>query len=212
MWIFVLIFWKLFSDIISEIALHSNSLYFIQKSSVDVNITRKVCLMILSPAILDFSSWGCRLCTSLRVRVSFKHTLCAFSGRRSVCGMSRLYLASSTVMVPSKHTCPVNWKKRYLVLLTGSLNVYQKSKQLCLHESPDFLEGSWNKDGGRLFYPVKSVCGSLPCPPYKDDMLYRALFKQIMSVDLSIYTSHYLYAMLHISVMIEQYSTRNMYT
>ncbi|XP_022301151.2 uncharacterized protein LOC111109364 [Crassostrea virginica] len=87
------------------------------------------------------------------------------------CAVCRTHLASSTIMVPGKHTCPVKWQKQYSGLLTASRHVYQKSEYLCLHEDPDFLEGSRNKDDGRLFYPVKSVCGSLPCPPYEDDML-----------------------------------------
>ena len=87
------------------------------------------------------------------------------------CAVCRTHMASSTIMVPGKHTCPVKWQKQYSGLLTASRHVYQKSEYLCLHEDPDFLEGSRNKDDGRLFYPVKSVCGSLPCPPYEDDML-----------------------------------------
>ena len=87
------------------------------------------------------------------------------------CAVCRTHLASSTIMIPGKHTCPVKWQKQYSGLLTASRHIYQKSEYLCLHEDPDFLEGSRNKDDGRLFYPVKSVCGSLPCPPYEDDML-----------------------------------------
>ena len=87
------------------------------------------------------------------------------------CAVCHSHLASSTIMVPGKRTCPSQWQKQYSGLLTASRYTYQKSEYLCLHEDPDFVEGSFHSDNGRLFYPVKSVCGSLPCPPYGNGKL-----------------------------------------
>lgn len=39
------------------------------------------------------------------------------------------------------------------------------SNYACMDANPE-KKGSNVNHEGRLFYPVESVCGSLPCPPY----------------------------------------------
>lgn len=87
------------------------------------------------------------------------------------CAVCRVKMASSSVMIPGKRTCPTYWRKQYAGFLTASWHNYQSTEYLCLDDDPDFIEGSRRDDNGRLFYPVKSVCGALPCPPYENNIL-----------------------------------------
>lgn len=78
---------------------------------------------------------------------------------------------SSTIMIPGKRSCPVHWRKQYSGILTADRYKYHVSEYLCLDDNPDAIEGSENDDNGRLFYPVRTICGSLPCPPYRQHNL-----------------------------------------
>ncbi|XP_062571916.1 short-chain collagen C4-like [Saccostrea cucullata] len=90
------------------------------------------------------------------------------------CAVCFVHHASSSMMIPAKHSCPLGWTKQYSGFLTSDSSltnpVYYGSEYLCLHGNPEYMtDGArqYNNDG-RLFFPVQAVCGSLPCPPYKD--------------------------------------------
>lgn len=87
------------------------------------------------------------------------------------CAVCRTKMASSTIMIPGKRSCPIHWQKQYTGILTANWYDYQESEYLCIDEDPDYVEGSRRNENGRLFYPVKTVCGSLPCPPYENGNL-----------------------------------------
>lgn len=87
------------------------------------------------------------------------------------CAVCRTKMASSTIMIPGKRSCPIHWQKQYTGILTASWYDYQESEYLCIDEDPDYVEGSRRNENGRLFYPVKTVCGSLPCPPFENGNL-----------------------------------------
>jgi hypothetical protein len=76
-------------------------------------------------------------------------------------------------MIPSKTSCPTGWNEEYHGFLTSEAAVdgWAQHEFLCLHEDAEWLtEGARQKNyNGRLFYPVKTQCGSLPCPPYIND-------------------------------------------
>jgi hypothetical protein len=71
-------------------------------------------------------------------------------------------------MIPGKLSCPAGFMKQYQGFLTANDYGSQKSEYLCVDDNPDFLEGSRQNENGKLFYPVITVCGTLPCPPYKN--------------------------------------------
>ncbi|XP_052679758.1 short-chain collagen C4-like [Crassostrea angulata] len=87
------------------------------------------------------------------------------------CAVCQTKRASSTIMIPGKRSCPIHWQKQYTGILTANWYDYQESEYLCIDEDPDYVEGSRRNENGRLFYPVKTVCGSLPCPPYENGNL-----------------------------------------
>ncbi|XP_062572588.1 short-chain collagen C4-like [Saccostrea cucullata] len=87
------------------------------------------------------------------------------------CAVCHAKMATSSMMIPAKQSCPTGWSKQYSGLLTSNYYSYSTLEYLCVDEDPDFIERSRQNENGRLFYPVKTVCGSLPCPPYKNDSL-----------------------------------------
>lgn len=86
------------------------------------------------------------------------------------CAVCSAKTASAIMMLPAKVTCPDDWVIQYAGFLTSEqvITNWRPSEYLCLHEDSEYLtEGSRQHNmNGRLFYPVKAVCGSLPCPPY----------------------------------------------
>lgn len=83
--------------------------------------------------------------------------------------------SSSIIMIPAKTTCPVGWTTEYFGVLTANCehSSYVQHEYLCVDEDAEYLqEGTRQQDyNGRLFYPVKAKCGSLPCPPYQQAQL-----------------------------------------
>ncbi|XP_062619876.1 short-chain collagen C4-like [Saccostrea cucullata] len=80
---------------------------------------------------------------------------------------------ASTMMIPAKTACPTGWTTQYSGVLTTEDDDHHGSDFLCLDGNPEYMtEGSRMKDyNGKLFYPVRAVCGSLPCPPYSSHQL-----------------------------------------
>ncbi|KAK3083770.1 hypothetical protein FSP39_002887 [Pinctada imbricata] len=77
-------------------------------------------------------------------------------------------------MVPAKSSCPTGWKIQYTVFLTTHYDGFQKSEYICTDNDPEYIEGTRiNNFDGKLFYPVKTVCGSLPCPPYTNGTIVK---------------------------------------
>ncbi|XP_061178229.1 short-chain collagen C4-like [Saccostrea echinata] len=87
------------------------------------------------------------------------------------CSVCHVKMATSSMMIPAKRSCPTGWTKQYSGLLTANYYKYSKLEYLCVDEDPDSVERSRQNENGRLFYPVKTVCGSLPCPPYKNSTM-----------------------------------------
>lgn len=87
------------------------------------------------------------------------------------CAVCLAKMSATTLMFPAKRTCPPSWIKQYSGFLGSNYYDYGKNEYLCLDENPDYIERSRENIAGLFLYPVKSVCGSLPCPPYKNSTL-----------------------------------------
>ncbi|CAC5379447.1 unnamed protein product [Mytilus coruscus] len=86
------------------------------------------------------------------------------------CAVCKVRAATSTLMIPAKRSCPLNWTLQYKgVIATGNDKEYA-SDFVCIDENPEYFEGTrMNNFDGRTLYPISAQCGSLPCPPYKQD-------------------------------------------
>ena len=91
------------------------------------------------------------------------------------CASCLLTHASSVIMIPAKTTCPTGWTVQYSGVLTADANWPDHTGRefLCVDGNPEYMtEGARMKDyNGHLFFPVRAVCGSLPCPPYSNQQL-----------------------------------------
>jgi hypothetical protein len=66
----------------------------------------------------------------------------------------------------------LHWDIEYTgKLASGSYKHAAASQYICLDNKPEVLEHGSADDNGKLFYAVKTVCGSLPCPPYTNNAL-----------------------------------------
>ncbi|KAJ8300413.1 hypothetical protein KUTeg_021932 [Tegillarca granosa] len=84
-------------------------------------------------------------------------------------------------MIPAKDRChSYGWHLEYRGYLMTQYYSHGASNYVCVDAKPDTIGSRSNKDS-RLFYPVESICGSLPCPPYvKHRELTCALYNYII--------------------------------
>lgn len=57
------------------------------------------------------------------------------------------------------------WHREYRGYLMIQGNGQGASNYICVDARPEKI-GTNTNHNGRVFYPVESICGSLPCPPY----------------------------------------------
>ena len=70
-------------------------------------------------------------------------------------------------MIPGRNHCTNGWKFEYNgKLASGSEDEVAASQYVCVDSNPEVFERSGTGKNGKLFYPVRASCGSLPCPPY----------------------------------------------
>ncbi|XP_063436745.1 uncharacterized protein LOC134718183 [Mytilus trossulus] len=75
-----------------------------------------------------------------------------------------------SIMIPGRKTCYNGWTKEYEgILMAGSTVHVAASEYACVDKATEVIAGGSKNDNGKLFYPVITSCGSLKCPPYKQD-------------------------------------------
>uniref|UniRef100_K1RWZ5 Short-chain collagen C4 n=1 Tax=Magallana gigas TaxID=29159 RepID=K1RWZ5_MAGGI len=85
------------------------------------------------------------------------------------CSVCRSTVQSSVLMIPGKSSCYDSWSMQYHgYLVAGYYNASAATQYICLDEHPEALFAGQRDENGKMFYPVKAVCGSLACPPYQD--------------------------------------------
>ncbi|XP_071139058.1 uncharacterized protein [Mytilus edulis] len=76
----------------------------------------------------------------------------------------------SSIMIPGRKTCYNGWTKEYEgILMSGYHRHAAASEFACVDRDAEAIPGGSNNENGKLFYPVKTQCGSLKCPPYIHD-------------------------------------------
>ncbi|XP_063436740.1 short-chain collagen C4-like [Mytilus trossulus] len=76
----------------------------------------------------------------------------------------------SSIMIPGWKTCNNGWTKEYDGILMAGHPIHAASSEYaCVDKVTETIAGGSRDENGILFYPVKTVCGSLKCPPYKPD-------------------------------------------
>lgn len=71
-------------------------------------------------------------------------------------------------MIPGRHQCYPGWTMEYSgVLVSGGTKTLSATNYACLDGHPETEYGDAQDDNGKLMFMVKTQCGSLKCPPYK---------------------------------------------
>lgn len=92
------------------------------------------------------------------------------------CAVCRTTMASSTIMIPGKRSCPIHWQKQYTGILTANWYDYQESEYLCIDEDPDYVEGSRRNENGDCFIRWKLCADRYRVPLMKMETFYHVLF------------------------------------
>ncbi|XP_022298441.2 short-chain collagen C4-like isoform X4 [Crassostrea virginica] len=86
------------------------------------------------------------------------------------CSVCRSTVSSSVLMIPGKSSCYDGWTLQYHGDLVAGDHAHKAATQyICLDEHSETLRAGYRNDNGKLFHPVKAVCGALACPPYQDN-------------------------------------------
>ncbi|XP_071131279.1 uncharacterized protein [Mytilus edulis] len=86
------------------------------------------------------------------------------------CAMCRSTNTSSTVMFPGRKTCYSGWKEEYNGVLASSAYSHNPSPYICVDVHPIYVNGGQRNNDEHLLYVTKLKCGSIPCPPYTDNV------------------------------------------
>ncbi|XP_071119886.1 uncharacterized protein [Mytilus edulis] len=93
----------------------------------------------------------------------------SLAGKEVPCSVCYQKNRSTVLMVPGRKTCYKGWNREYNgYLMSDHINNYRRDFA-CFDINAEPLD---NKNGvgvGALFYPIRTKCGSLRCPPYTNE-------------------------------------------
>ncbi|OPL33652.1 hypothetical protein AM593_08619, partial [Mytilus galloprovincialis] len=85
------------------------------------------------------------------------------------CAVCRRRGKVSVLMIPGKKSCYKGWKSEYSGFLMSEYIGHNIKDYICMDGEAETLDNRSSNEEGALFYPVRAKCGSLRCPPYKDN-------------------------------------------
>jgi hypothetical protein len=85
------------------------------------------------------------------------------------CALCRTTQAT-TVMIPGTNVCNNGWNRDYYGYLASGYFIHiAASSFVCVDENLQYVDSGVGDQNGKLFYGVLAKCGSLRCPPYKNN-------------------------------------------
>ncbi|XP_046350439.2 uncharacterized protein LOC124131295 [Haliotis rufescens] len=84
------------------------------------------------------------------------------------CAVCRSRTKTSVIMVPAKMSCFPGWRVEYTGYLMGGHYSHAASEYLCVDGDAEKDRSGHENKNGHLLYLVEGICGSLPCPPYRN--------------------------------------------
>ena len=77
------------------------------------------------------------------------------------------FLLSSFIL--GKQTCYSGWKVEYTGFLMTSYKGYNNNQDyVCMDKDSEPIDNNTQNNDQGVIYPVRTTCGSLRCPPYKN--------------------------------------------
>ena len=86
------------------------------------------------------------------------------------CAVCRSTNTSSSLMIPGRKSCFAGWKKEYDGMIASGAYSQAASSFICVDAQPTYTSGGSRNNDDNLIYVTAMKCGSLPCPPYKDNL------------------------------------------
>ena len=71
-------------------------------------------------------------------------------------------------IISGKHTCYSGWKSEYTGFLMTEHKSYNNKDYVCIDKDADSIDSDTSNQISALFNAVRTTCGSLRCPPYKN--------------------------------------------
>ena len=71
-------------------------------------------------------------------------------------------------IITGKQTCYSGWKAEYTGFLMTEYKAYNTKDYVCMDKDAEPIDSGTSDKDGALFYGVRTTCGSLRCPPYKN--------------------------------------------
>ncbi|VDI27207.1 Hypothetical predicted protein [Mytilus galloprovincialis] len=84
----------------------------------------------------------------------------------SVCYKQR---HSAVLIIPGRKTCYKGWNSEYHGYLMSDHYGHYKKDYACVDINAEPLDNKNGDENGALFYPIRTNCGSLRCPPYTNE-------------------------------------------
>ncbi|XP_052066716.1 short-chain collagen C4-like [Mytilus californianus] len=73
---------------------------------------------------------------------------------------------STVLMIPGRKSCYKGWDSEYNGYLMSDHYTHYKKDFVCVDRKAETLDNSNASENGALFFPLRTSCGSLRCPPY----------------------------------------------
>ena len=86
------------------------------------------------------------------------------------CAVCRSTNTSSSLMIPGRKFCFAGWKKEYDGIIASGAYVYASSSFISVDAHPTYTPGGSRNNNDNVIYVTAMKCGSLPCPPYTDNL------------------------------------------
>ncbi|XP_063442191.1 short-chain collagen C4-like [Mytilus trossulus] len=85
------------------------------------------------------------------------------------CSVCRRKGKFSVLVIAGKKSCYKGWKSEYSGFLISEYKGHTNADFICMDGEAEQLDNRSSNEEGALLYPVRAKCGSLRCPPYKDN-------------------------------------------
>ncbi|CAC5416594.1 unnamed protein product [Mytilus coruscus] len=72
------------------------------------------------------------------------------------------------LMIPGRKTCYKGWTSEYSGFLMTDYKTFSSKEYACVDKDAEPLDNKNGNENGALFYGIRTKCGSLKCPPYKN--------------------------------------------
>ncbi|XP_071119834.1 short-chain collagen C4-like [Mytilus edulis] len=76
---------------------------------------------------------------------------------------------SAVLMIPGRKTCFKGWNSEYNGYLMSGHKGHYKRDYACVDKNAEPLDNKNGEESGALFYPLRTKCSNLRCPPYTNE-------------------------------------------